>query len=93
MHRIAIPIAKFVIELHRARPFPPNNARAALTIFAVHQCCKFAGCAPPAGIEDQAWEQAMLRGTDETIPKAQRHIALANILIARINQANAESED
>lgn len=90
LHGIAVPIAEFIIELRTINPFDKAGRR--VECLAVHSCCKLAGCPPPAGIGDEQWSQAVMRGQDKGLPKAERCAALANILIIRIRAAAADGE-
>jgi hypothetical protein len=90
LHRIAGPIAKFVIEMRTIEPFSRWGSR--LECLAVHACCKFAGCPPPANMWDIRWSQAVMRGMDEELSKAERYAPLTNILIKRIRAAMATEE-
>ncbi|HSC21894.1 MAG TPA: hypothetical protein VLC07_09215 [Solirubrobacterales bacterium] len=89
LHRITLAIARFVIDANEIKPF--ESSWASIETLCVHAACKFAGCAPPAEVGGDEWDRLVLRET-ETLSKAERAAALAQILFERIRESMDDME-
>jgi hypothetical protein len=86
LDRIALPVAEYVADIHRIKPFP--HGLGGLECLVVHSSCKYAGCPPPLGaIGKDHWEDAVRYGAKKGFGKTKRLTPLVAILTETLEEA------